>query len=52
MKLDPDVTLEMIKAGNAFASHATDANMLKTMGCLLWKKDYFKNLDLIEMYLL
>jgi len=51
MTLDPDVTREMIEAGNDFASQAADANILKTMGCLLWKKDKFKNLDLIEAYL-
>jgi len=58
MKLYPDVTLEMIKAGNDFASHATDASIARCMGELgstkeqrQWQMDQFKNVDLIEMYL-
>jgi len=56
--LDPDVTLEMIQAGNDFASHAVDASIARSMGELgstkeqrQWQMDQFKNVDLIEMYL-
>ena len=51
-------TEHMIKAGQDWASHATDARVAKYMGELSstkgqreWQLSNFKNVDLIEMYL-
>jgi len=51
-------TDKMIKAGQDWASHATDANIAKSMGELgstkehrAWQLSEFKNIDLIEAYL-
>jgi hypothetical protein len=51
-------TEAMIKAGNDWASHATDAHIAKCMGELGstkehrdWQLSNFENVDLIQMYL-